>query len=43
VALARLGRVNEAIQEYERVLRLDPDNEDARYNLQRARERLQRD
>ncbi|MCI0409925.1 MAG: tetratricopeptide repeat protein, partial [Acidobacteria bacterium] len=41
VALARLGRVDEAMREYEAALQQDPDNEDARYNLQRARERLQ--
>ena len=40
VALARLGRVQEAVAAYEQALEKDPGNEDALYNLRRARERL---
>jgi len=39
VALARLGRLQEAVAEYLRALELDPGNADAAYNLERARER----
>lgn len=31
-ALAKLGKINEAISAYDEALKLDPDNEDARYN-----------
>ncbi len=41
VALARLGRLEEAIAEYQKALELQPLNEDAAYNLRRARERLE--
>jgi Flp pilus assembly protein TadD len=39
VALARLGRLEEARAEYLRALQLDPGNPDASYNLDRLRER----
>jgi Flp pilus assembly protein TadD len=39
VALARLGRLEEAMKDYREALRLDPGNPDATYNLERAKER----
>jgi Flp pilus assembly protein TadD len=39
VALARLGRLEEARSQYLRALQLDPENPDASYNLERLRER----
>ena len=39
MALARLGRPDEAVAEYLRALELEPGNADAAYNLKRARER----
>jgi tetratricopeptide (TPR) repeat protein len=39
VALAGLGRLNEAIREFQEALRISPDFEDARGNLRRARRR----
>jgi protein O-mannosyl-transferase len=36
-ALVRLGRASEAIEHYETALRLNPDNRDARANLERIR------
>ena len=38
--LARLGRIREAVPEFEAALRLDPNLETARHNLQAARARL---
>ena len=38
--LARLGRIREAVPEFEAALRLDPNLEAARHNLQAARARL---
>jgi len=38
--LARLGRIREAVPEFEAALRLDPTLETARHNLQAARARL---
>jgi tetratricopeptide (TPR) repeat protein len=40
--LARLGRIREAVPEFEAALRLDPRLESARHNLQAARDRLQK-
>jgi Flp pilus assembly protein TadD len=40
--LARLGRIREAVPEFEAALRLDPKLETARHNLQAARARLAR-
>jgi Flp pilus assembly protein TadD len=40
VVLARLGRFREAVPEFETALRLDPNLETARHNLQAARARL---
>jgi|HubBroStandDraft_1064217.scaffolds.fasta_scaffold05035_3 Flp pilus assembly protein TadD len=40
--LARLGRIREAVPEFEAALRLDPKLESARHNLQAARARLER-
>ena len=37
VALASLGRLDEAVGHFEQALRLDPANADARRNLERAR------
>jgi tetratricopeptide (TPR) repeat protein len=39
--LARLGRIREAVPEFEAALRLDPNLETARHNLQAARARLE--
>jgi tetratricopeptide (TPR) repeat protein len=39
--LARLGRIREAVPEFEAALRLDPQLETARHNLQAARARLE--
>ena len=39
--LARLGRIREAVPEFEAALRLDPKLETARHNLQAARARLE--
>ena len=36
IALARLGRMNEAVDEFRRAVRLDPRNPTARNNLARA-------
>jgi Flp pilus assembly protein TadD len=38
--LARLGRIREAVPEFEAAVRLDPSLETARHNLQAARARL---
>ena len=43
VTLARLGRLNEAEAQYREALRLEPENADALYNLQRVRERASRE
>lgn len=40
--LARLGRIREAVPEFEAALRLDPHLESARHNLQAARARLEK-
>jgi tetratricopeptide (TPR) repeat protein len=40
--LARLGRIREAVPEFEAALRIDPKLETARHNLQAARARLAR-
>jgi Flp pilus assembly protein TadD len=41
--LARLGRIREAVPEFEAALRLDPQLETARRNLQAARARMERE
>jgi tetratricopeptide (TPR) repeat protein len=41
-AEARLGRLGEAVRHYERALSIEPDQEDARYNLGLVREFLAR-
>ena len=41
-ALARLNRLSEAIEAYDQALRLDPQLDDARYNRDLVRKRLQR-
>jgi len=38
--LARLGRIREAVPEFETALRLDPHLNAAKHNLQAARARL---
>lgn len=40
--LYRLGRVAEAIEEYKQALRIDPTDQDAKYNLEYALRQLQR-
>jgi len=40
--LARLGRIREAVPEFETALRIDPNLEAAKHNLQAARARLER-
>ena len=42
VVLARLGRFRDAVPEFETALRLDPNLEAARHNLEAARARLER-
>jgi len=40
-ALARLGKLNEAVAEYEKALDADPEHEDARHNLELLRKLLE--
>lgn len=40
-ALAQLGRYPEAIEQYEQALKLDPENEDARYNRELLKQLLE--
>ena len=39
VAMENLGNIEDAIESYERALELDPENEMARVNLEKARSR----
>ena len=42
-ALARLGRLPEAIEAYDRALKLSPENEDARYNRELVKKLLKKE
>lgn len=40
-ALAKTGKIDEAIKKYEEVLQLEPDNEDAKFNLEYLKQQKQ--